>query len=276
MPAGFSPRLTASLALLAAAVMAIPSPAAAQPRLSIGGDLGYAPSYVWRGVTRSERLVLTPAAFVRLDAGANVLSAGAWSAVEMRKASPGTLTLRPPDEWGPGELDLWAQYTRHVARTDVSLGVVRYVFADNAPATEAYLQIWPDSLPIPIDLRGAAYVGLEGDHPAYAEVEASHSFSLIPLPSGPPSLLVGATAGFSLNAPDDARPVRFADTGPTHLMLGATLLIPVNRTTAHIGVRHQRSFDEAARQLAPGRESDHRTWGEFGVSYVIGTPRKAK
>lgn len=278
MAARFARRSTASFWLLACPALAAAPAAGAQLHVSGGLDLGYAPSYVWRGITQTERMVLTPAAFVRLDRGPNVLSAGAWSAWEPRKAPPGTLTLRPSERGGLAEVDLWGQYTRHVARTDVSLGVVRYLFPGQvgSDATEAYLQFLPDSLGIPVDLRAAVYAELEGDHATYAEAEASHSFSLIPLPSGPPSLLVGATAGFSLHAPAGARLARFDGTGPTHLLLAATLLVPVERVTAHAGVRHQRGFDPATRALAPGRESGHRTWGELGMSYALGAQRKAK
>ncbi|HEU0053092.1 MAG TPA: hypothetical protein VFQ39_07935, partial [Longimicrobium sp.] len=231
-----------------------------------------------RGITRSERAVFTPAVFARADAGANVVTAGVWSAWEFREAPQATLSLRPPRSAGVGEIDLWAQYTRHVLQTDLSAGVVRYLFPEREgeDATEAYLQLWPDSTGLPVDLRGALHVGLEEESPVYAEVEASHSFSLAPLPGGPPSLLLGATGGFSLHAPANARPAAFDDEGPTHLLLAATLLVPADRLTVHAGVRHQRSFDGATRRVAPGETSDHRTWGELGLAYVVGPQRKAK
>jgi hypothetical protein len=276
-PVIVSPAITRLLAITLAAVSDATA-AGAQPRLSGGLDVAYAPGYVWRGVTRSERMVLTPAAFVRVDRGPNTVSAGAWSAWEVREAPAQALTLRPPRSPGFAELDLWAQYTRHVARSDVSLGVVRYVFPGDGgeDATEAYLQLWPDSTGLPVDLRGAAYLQLEGDHAAYAQVEASRSFSLIPLPSGPPSVVLGATAGFSLRAPDDARLARFSDQGPTHLLLSADLMVPAERITLRGGLRHQRGFDDATRALSPVRERGHRTWGELGVSYALGFRGKAK
>jgi hypothetical protein len=280
MAAGSAFRSTIATLLLACAAAGGARPAAAQLRTSGGIDLTYAPSYVWRGVTRSERLVLTPAVWGRLDPGANVLSAGAWSAWEPRGADPGTRTLRRPDSRGVAELDLWAQYTRRLLRTDVSLGAVRYLFFGDGEddATEAYLQIWPDSdsLGLPVDLRGAVYVGVDGDRPAYAEVEASRSFSLVPLPSGPPSLLLGVTAGYALHAPADAPLARFGETGVTHALGAATLLVPAGRFTAHAGLRHLRGYDAATRTLPQGRESRHRTWGELGASLALGTQRKAK
>jgi hypothetical protein len=250
--------------------------AAGQVRTSGGIDVAWSPSHVWRGLVLSERQALAAAGFAQVARADHVLTAGAWTAVQAGRAGTGRRTLRQGGRSGVAEVDLWAQYTRRLPRMDASLGLVRYLFPglEGVDRTEAYAQLWPAGLPV--DVRGTVFVELAPRDAAYAELEASRSLSLLPLPWGPPALVVSGTAGWSLAAPpaDSPRPATLAAEGLTHLEMGLMLVFPVYRVTAHGGVRGQYGFDPVAPTDGAPQPS-RRARGELGVSVAFGSERRA-
>jgi hypothetical protein len=274
IPSGLRLRLRLWLVPILCAVHA--TGAAAQVRTSGGIDLVWAPSHAWRGLVLGERMVVTTTAFAQAARGRDVLAAGAWTAVQAGAAGAGRRTLRQGGRSGVAEVDLWAQYTRRLPGMDASLGLVRYWFPDleGENRTEAYARLWPKGLPV--DVSGTVFLELDRDHAAYAEVEASRSLSLLPLPWGPPALVVSGTAGWSLAAPepDPGGPARFAAEGLTHVELGLTFVVPVYRVTLHAGTRCSHGFDPAGpTDGAP--QPERRLWGEVGVSVALGSERRA-
>jgi hypothetical protein len=215
-------------------------------------------------------MLVAPSLSARVGSGGNSLSAGIWTAIEPRAAPPSALTLLPSTEEGVAEVDLWAAVS--TLRSRVSAGVVRYGrrHSDTDGQYEAYGQLSPFASDAPVDLRVAVFTGLTTEHSTYAEVEASHSFSLVPLPGGPWSLLTSLTSGFSLH-PDTvpSHPAAFERAGATHTQLSLEAIVPLGRTRLRGGVFHLIPYRPVT-GLATGH-GQRRTWGEVEFSHQFGT-----
>jgi hypothetical protein len=248
-----------------------PHLASAQPSVSGLATVRYAPSYRWRGRVASERMLIAPSLSARVGRGASALSGGIWTAVETRAAPLSALTLLPATEHGVAQVDLWAAASTRVLRWDVGAGIVRYGRRHSASRGqyEAYGELSPSVPEVPLDLRISVFTALTAEHATYAEVEATHSFSLLPLPAGPWTLLAGVTSGFSLR-PDTlpANPAAFARAGPTHTQLSLEAILPLGRPGVRAGVFHLIPYRPIT-DLATGNDQP-RTWGEVALSYQFG------
>src|SRR5688572_19424123 len=69
--------------LLLAAVTVHPVPARAQTE--VGVDLGLFSSYVWRGLTMTNKPVAQPALYVSFPVGSASITAGGWSNIDLGK-----------------------------------------------------------------------------------------------------------------------------------------------------------------------------------------------
>jgi hypothetical protein len=261
------------------------SPLRAQ--VNAGIDLDYGNDYVWRGITRASSPTLRPQAWIGFAGTADELTLGAWKALELGPADAAEITTRGRVSRAPAELDLWAQYTRHLPGVDAAVGAIRYLFrgdpgtgglGDDASTTELYAQLWPTSFPA-LEPRATLYHDVERTRGTYLEVDGTHAFSLFPLV--PTDLLLGATAGFSLRAPRTAPAARgwesFAGTGATHLDLRAGVAVRADPHWAgHLTYHHQRSYDDATRRVRLDRTASHHGWWEGGVSLTLGRERRPR
>jgi hypothetical protein len=273
--------------LLAAALLASAArPAAAQIEGGLDGTMES--DYVWRGITRASSAVYQPAAWIGYLLGANEVTGGVWSALEPGRVDDTELTLAGRDGGAMGEWDAWAQYTRHLPGISVAVGAIAYRFRGDAASgglnaaantAEIYAQLAPTALPW-LEPRATLYHDVRRTHGTYLEVDASHSFSIIPLL--PTSILLGATGGFSLRQPDvsasGGRFESFAATGATHADLrGGVMFRPGRERFAFRALlHHQRSFDDATRPVGTLRAPRSRWWTEVGASYAVAPERKPR
>ena len=275
------PLLRATACVLALAA----GPARAQ--VNGGFDLDLGNDYVWRGITRASSFTVRPQAWISFPSAHGELALGAWKAIELGNVESNEITARGRHHRAPAEFDVWAPYTHHQPGVDAAVGAIRYTFTgdpdagglgDDASTTEGYAQLWPAFLPA-LEPRVTLYHDVERTRGTYLEVDATHSFPLFPLV--PTDLQIGATGGFSLREPRDFAAARgwesFAGTGATHLDLRLGLAVRADPHWAgHITFHHQRSYDDATRQVRLNESRSHGWWGEGGVSVTLGRERRPR
>lgn len=275
-----------SLLRAAACVLTLAAgPAAAQ--VNGGFDLDFGNDYIWRGITRASSFTLRPQAWISIPAADGELALGAWKAIELGDVEPTEITARGRHHRAPAEFDVWAQYTHHLPGVDAAVGAIRYTFTgdpdasglgDDASTTEVYAQLWPTFLPA-LEPKVTLYHDVERTRGTYLEVDASHSFPLLPLIHG--DLLLGATGGFSLREPKDFPTARgwesFAGTGVTHVDLRAGVAARLDAQWAgHFTLNHQRNHDDATRAFRVDESRSNFWWGEFGLSMTLGRERRPR
>lgn len=202
-------------------------------RWRVGGDALLATRYVWRGVERTNGLVLQPDAYLAVALGGQGwITAGGWGNLQLERSGPTDLSDRADGKRGFGELDAWLQVTRRtLGFLDATAGWVGYfhrasltagpglrydtheVYAE-IQARSAYLSprlaVWWDVSRV----RGA-YLETSIDVPVMGAFRGKQFWAIY----------LTATAGLNADqGPDPDRPldpVNFAEKGVTHLDLGA-------------------------------------------------------
>jgi hypothetical protein len=211
-------------------------PRAAAAQLRVGGDALLATRYVWRGVERTNGLVLQPDAYVAVDLrGKGWVTGGAWANLELERSGRADFSDRADGKRGLGERDAWLQLTRDLGGVDCTAGwagyfrrvsltagrAVRYdtheIYA-TVQARSAYLSprlsAWYDVSRI----RGL-YVESSIDVPVMGAFRGQQFWGIY----------LTAAAGLNVGQGPDTRrpldPVNFAEKGVTHLDLGAAVNI---------------------------------------------------
>jgi hypothetical protein len=198
-----------------------------------GADALLATRYVWRGVERTNGIVLQPDVYLAYGLkGAGWITLGVWGNVELEHWSSTDFSDRPDRKPGLGERDAWAQLTRNVGGLDCTAGWVGYfrradltqgAVAGRYDTHEIYAALQPRS--VYLSPRLAAWWDVSRIHGFY--FEGSVDLPIMGAFRGKQFWAIYLTATAGLNTgqgPDRDRPsdpINFAGTGVTHLDLGA-------------------------------------------------------
>ena len=201
---------------------------------TFGVDLDVFSSYVWRGLSLTNKPVAQPAVWVSFPAGNASITAGGWSSIDLGKyddinddisESGGT------SAFNFAEFDPYAEVSFPVGKATLTGGVTAYIYPNDLDAApnggldseantvEIYGKV---GLDVPLSPELSVYYDVDKIKGAYIEANVSHS-----LPASETiSIDLGATAGFSAGqgVPDDLtsdESFNFADDGFTHLDLSA-------------------------------------------------------
>jgi hypothetical protein len=262
--------------LLPAAVTVHPVPAHAQTE--VGVDLGLFSSYVWRGLTLTNKPVAQPALYVSFPVGSASITAGGWSNIDLGKyddfaddisVSGGNSALNL------AEFQPYAEVSFPVGQATLTGGVTGYIYPNDAPAPalglmtsgentwEIYGKLGFDAAFSP---EVSIYYDIDRVKGAYIEGAVSYSVAA----SEQVSFDLGAAAGFSAGQDAsgslDEYP-RFLENGFTHLdvsagvpfLAGSVSITPV----LHVIV----AGDEFTKTTSPTNENDIKLWGGVSLSW---------
>ena len=201
---------------------------------TFGVDLDLFSSYVWRGLTLTNKPVAQPALWVSFPAGNAAITVGGWSSIDLGKyddvdddisLSGGT------SAFNFAEFDPYAEVSFPVGSATLTGGVTAYIYPNDLDAApnggldsdantvEIYGKV---GLDVPLSPELSIYYDVDKIKGAYIEANISHS-----LPASEKiSIDLGAAAGFSAGQgqPDDLlsdESFNFFDDGFTHLDLSA-------------------------------------------------------
>jgi hypothetical protein len=251
----------------ALAALAFAPPAAAQTE--IGVDAALFSSYVWRGLSLTNKPVLQPAAWLSFPVGSGSLTFGGWANVDI-----GTYDGSDDISQGGGtsfnlsEFDPYAEIGVGVGKATLTAGGVAYIYPNESTVlanpdvntVEVYGKV---DLDVPFSPGVAAYYDVDKVKGLYLEGYVSRG-----IPLGATELTLGALAGLSAGqGPKAGELNNFFDDGFTHLDLSAEVSFsagPFSITpTVHLIIGN----DEFVKFTDANSQSDAKLWGGVTISW---------
>jgi uncharacterized protein (TIGR02001 family) len=261
-------RFLGAVALTVSLAAQTPSAAA---QATVGADMSLFSSYVWRGVSLTNKPVAQPNVYLTVPAGNASLSIGGWANIDVGSYDD------PDDDISQSggvsslnlaEFDPWAEVNVPVGKATLTGGVVGYIFPNDPPALatedvntwEVYGKV---GLGVPLSPKLAVYYDFDKVNGTYIEASMSHS-----LPLGTTSLNLGAIAGLSAaQAESDEDVNNFGENGFTHLDLSAGVPIAAGIFSITPVLHFLITGDEVTKFTSPGEQSDVKLWGGVTVSW---------
>jgi hypothetical protein len=251
---------------------------AGQAQATFGVDLDLFSSYVWRGLSLTNKPVAEPGLWVSFPAGNASITVGGWANIDLGQyddidndisESGGT------SAFNVSEFDPYAEISFPAGNATLTGGVTGYIYPndlDDAPnggldsdanTLEVYGKLGFD---VPLSPELAVYYDVDKIKGAYIEANLSHS-----LAAGENiSIDLGATGGFSAGqgfSDDPDESFNFADDGFTHLDLSAGLPFAAGAISITPVIHVVIAGDDATKVTSPSDESDTKLWGGVSLSW---------
>jgi hypothetical protein len=255
--------------VLGGVVAALASAAPAAAQTTIGWDAALFSSYVWRGLSLTNKPVLQPNAYLSFPLGSASLTLGGWANVDLGSYD-GTddISQGGGTSFNLSEFDPYAEIGVSAGKATLTAGGVGYIYPndDNVPANpdvntvEVYGKV---DLDVPFSPGVAAYYDVDKVKGLYVEGYLSRG-----IPLGATELTLGALAGFSAGqGPKAGELNNFDDDGLTHLDLSAEVSFnagPFSVTpTVHLIIGN----DEFVKFTDANSQSDAKLWGGVTLSW---------
>jgi uncharacterized protein (TIGR02001 family) len=258
-------------ALVVVSALATATPAAAQ---TVGADLGLFSSYVWRGLSLTNKPVAQPDLYVTFPAGAASITLGGWANIDLGKYDD------PDDDisesgglssFNFAEFDPWAEVSFPVGKATLTGGATAYIYPNDAGLTSDFntLELYGKvAFDVPLSPKLAIWYDVDKVNGAYLEGSVAHSLPL----SEKVSLSLGALAGLSAGqgVPDDLDSedfANFSDDGFTHLDLSAGLPLTAGIFSITPALHVVINGDDFTKITSPTDESDAKLWGGVTISW---------
>lgn len=214
------------------ALSALMGSAPAHAQATFGVDLDLFSSYVWRGVTYTNKPVAQPGVWVSFPAGNAAVTVGGWSNIDLGKYDDTAEDISlsgGTSAFNLSEFDPYAEVSLSAGKATLTGGVTAYLFPNDLDAapnggfdSEANtIEIYGTAgFEAPLSPELSVYYDVDKIKGAYIEGAISHSLAA----SENVSIDLGALAGFSAGqgiSDDPDESFNFADDGFTHLDLSA-------------------------------------------------------
>jgi len=256
----------------ALAALAVASPAAAQ--VTVGWDAALFSSYVWRGVTFTNKPVFQPDLYLTVPVGKASITAGGWANVDIGKYD-GTTDLSESgasSAFNFAEFDWWGEIGVPVGVATLTGGATGYIFPNDVGFTktsntvEVYGKI---ALSTPLSPKLAAWYDVDKIKGLYVEGSVSHG-----IPLGAATLNLGALAGWTGGQEIDSDvSSNFDDKGLTHVDLSASAGFsagPLSITPSiHgiIGNDRRTKYTKSASNTYGFNDTSLKLWGGVTISW---------
>ncbi len=250
---------------------------------TVGADLGLFSSYVWRGLSLTNKPVAQPDLYVTFPAGNASVTVGGWANIDLGKydnvdndiSESGGLSA-----FNFAEFDPWVEVAFPVGKATLTGGATAYIYPNSLTATsngglnkdantvEIYAKA---SLDTPLSPKISAYYDVDKIKGLYVEGSISHSVQA----SEKVSVVLGALAGFNAGqgVPDaqalaDGESFNFADDGFTHLDLSAGIPITAGIFSITPALHLVINGDDATKVTSPTKlDKGAKLWGGATISW---------
>jgi hypothetical protein len=203
---------------------------AGHAQAEVGVDLGLFSSYVWRGLSLTNKPVAQPAVWASIPAGNAAITFGVWSTIDLgRYDDPEDISESGgTSSFNLAEYDPYAVVSFTVGKATLTGGAMAYIYPNSAGLTKDLntVEVYGKAaIEAPLSPGLAIYYDVDKVDGAYFEGSIGHS---IPA-SEKVSIDLGATVGLSAGQGSDpdalglpqAEFFNFADDGFTHVDLSA-------------------------------------------------------
>jgi hypothetical protein len=252
---------------------------------TVGADMGLYSSYVWRGLSLTNRPVAQPDLYLTLPSGKASVTLGAWANVDLGRYDDTNGEISESGALSAlnlAEVDPWAEVSFPAgAKTTVTAGAIGYIYPNavggatdvnefglltsSSNTLEIYGKV---ALAVPLSPKLTVWYDVDKIHGAYFEGSLTHT-----VPAGDKaSLVLGAVAGFSAgqgvpDSGDDS--FNFAGTGFTHLDLSAGLPLSLGALSITPALHVLVDGDDRVRISSPtSLEKGLKLWGGATISWA--------
>ncbi|HEU4525136.1 MAG TPA: TorF family putative porin [Gemmatimonadales bacterium] len=253
-----------------------PRQAAAQAE--VGAQLDLFSSYVWRGVTLTNKPVAQPDLWVSFPAGSASITVGGWSNIDLGQyddadddiSESGGLSAFNFAEFNP-----YAEVGFTTGKTSIAGGIVGYIYPndlDDAPnggldsetnTWELYTTVGFD---VPLAPEFSLYYDIDKVSGAYFEGGVSHSLPLGESHSLDLAGLLGVSLGQGFSEDDES--FNFDDDGVTHADFSAGVPLTAGAFSITPVLHFQVSVDDATKFHSPTSDgSDVKLWGGVSIGW---------
>jgi len=265
-----------------AALAAVAEPAAAQA--TIGWDASLFSSYVWRGLTYTNKPVLQPDLYVTIPLGSASFTAGGWANIDIAKydGSSDLSESGGSSAFNLAEFDWWGEFGIPVGKATLTAGGTGYLFPNKASSCKIGPCFTSDAntieiygkvaLDVPLSPKVSAYYDVDLIKGLYIEGSISHGF-----PVGPKELTLGALAGWTGGQEEDSdKSFNFADKGITHIDLSASMGFEAGSLSITPSIHGVFGQDELTKFTKSNSKADFKVWGGFTISWSKALGGKAE
>jgi Bacterial protein of unknown function (Gcw_chp) len=259
--------LGTALLVAGASVCAVPARAQAE----LGVDLGIFSSYVWRGLSLTNKPVAQPAVYVTIPAGNASVLLGGWASIDLGKYDD---PLNDFSESGGtssfnfAEFDPYAEVSFPVGKATLTGGATAYIYPNDFGFTSAAntVELYAKAeVEAPLTPKVSIYYDVDKIKGAYFEAGVSHSLAI----SEKTSLDLGALAGFSAGQGIKAgESANFSGNGFTHLDVSAGIPFTAGALSITPLVHLIVAGDDFTKLTSPSNESDVKVWGGVSLSWA--------
>ena len=251
----------------------------AHAQATFGVNLDLFSSYVWRGVTYTNKPVVQPGVWVSFPAGNAAVSVGGWSNSDVGKYDDtrDDLSLSGgTSAFNLSEFDPYAEISFSAGRATLTGGVMGYVFPNDLDAApnggfdseantvEIYGKVGFDA---PLSPELSVYYDVDLIKGAYIEGSVSHSLAA----SENVSIDIGALAGFSAGqgvSDDPDESANFLDDGFTHLDLSAGVPFSAGAIAVTPVLHLVITGDDVTKVTSPSSiDNGAKLWGGVSLSW---------
>jgi hypothetical protein len=262
--------------VVGAATMALVASMAATPasaQATIGADAALFSSYVWRGVTYTNKPVLQPDLYVSFPIGGPAaLTVGGWANIDLGKydGSDDISESGGTSAFNFAEFDPWAEVAISAAKVTITPGITAYYYPNDLGLTkvsntwEVYTKLAVD-FPI-LSPKLNVYYDIDKVKGAYIEGAVSHDIKL-----GVTALTLGALAGWTGGQEIDSdKSNNFDTSGITHVDLSAAIPFSAGSLTIAPSVHGVFGQDPRTKFTSLTNKSDFKVWGGVTISWSHG------
>jgi hypothetical protein len=199
---------------------------AGHAQAEIGVDLGLFSSYVWRGLSLTNKPVAQPAVWASIPAGNASITLGLWSTIDLGQyddpedisESGGT------SSFNLAEYDPYAEVSFTVGKATLTGGGTAYIYPNDGGLTEDFntVELYAKAaLESPLSPFVNLYYDVDKIKGAYIEGGITYSLAASENVSIDLGALTGISAGQGVNDSDPGEFANFFDDGFTHVDLSA-------------------------------------------------------
>jgi hypothetical protein len=247
---------------------------------TFGVDLDLFSSYVWRGLSLTNKPVAQPAVWVSFPAGSASITAGGWSTIDLGKYDDPNDDISESggtSSFNFAEFDPYAEVSFPAGKANLTGGVTAYIYPNDFPpgtvglnsdfnTVELYGKV---GLDVPLSPQLSLYYDVDKVKGAYIQADLSHS-----LPASEKiSIDLAAAAGFSAGQgqPDDLLSdelFNFADDGFTHLDLSVGVPFAAGPVSITPVLHFVITGDDFTKVTSPSNiDAGSKLWGGVSLSW---------
>jgi Bacterial protein of unknown function (Gcw_chp) len=248
----------------------------AQGQTEVGAQLDLFSSYVWRGLSLTNKPVAQPDLWVSFPAGNASITVGGWANIDLGKyddpddeiSESGGLSAFNFSEFNP-----YGEVSVGTGKATLTGGIVGYFYPNDLTdesnggynsdinTWEVYGKV---GLDVPLAPELSIYYDFDKIKGAYVEGAVSHSVPLGESRTLDLGGLVGLSLGQDVSSDESAN---FLDDGLTHLDLSAAVPLTAGVFSITPVLHFQISGDDFTKISSPTNESDVKLWGGVSIGW---------